>query len=261
MSSKIADAIQKTINEVPVLAKTERNAFAKYNFVGIDRFYETIPKIAVKYGLSWWLSTDEVAQVGDNTLMFKFSVHMAHVDGDIIHDFAKVTVPHPLQGAQTAGSAASYAEKIFMRTAFKVQTGEDDADATDPKETSLSKKGSTEPQRKVRTANSGPETVVPATSTKAAKDPFDLSDTSDIDHIERMNADAKPVFRKPTAGNWGIVATAFQEFIPLCTDLSTLKSFYDDNLGVLEAMKAEAGATHKEVLALFTKTKQALKDK
>ena len=41
---------------------------------------------------------------------------------------AEMSILHPLQGAQTTGSAASYAEKIFLRTLFKIVTGEPDAD-------------------------------------------------------------------------------------------------------------------------------------
>jgi len=58
-----------------------------------------------------------------------YDFDLFHESGEIWENYDRINIWHPIQGAQTAGSARSYAEKLFMRTLFKVRTGEADADS------------------------------------------------------------------------------------------------------------------------------------
>jgi hypothetical protein len=65
-----------------------------------------------------------------------------HTSGDCLQNFSTITIVHPIQGAQTVGSAMSYVDKVFMRQLFSVATGEAgaDADETDPADVMLGEK-------------------------------------------------------------------------------------------------------------------------
>lgn len=132
---QIFDAILATQMAVPSLKKGDKNAYDNYYYVPIDDYYEQVAKLAAENGLSWTIREidfEPLPNVGKHgSLRFTFGFSLYHKDGYMLQDVSRFTVVHPVQGAQTAGSAASYAEKLFMRTLFKVVTGEQDADATD----------------------------------------------------------------------------------------------------------------------------------
>lgn len=134
----ILKAITDVTAEIPNLAKAEKNQHGGYNFVPIDKYYEVVGKAAAKHGLSWSLSEHEwehLPNVGKSGAMrFTYVARLMHSSGEEKENFSRLTIIHPIQGAQTAGSAMSYADKVFTRQLFKVQTGEQDADSTNPNE-------------------------------------------------------------------------------------------------------------------------------
>lgn len=134
--AEVIVAIIKTALAVPSLAKSERNDHGDYNYVSIDRFYDEVAREAMKNGLTWKareISGGTVATPKGpaSAYMASYEFDLMHANGFIWANFFSISIMHPLQGAQTAGSAMSYAEKQFMREVFKVRTGEQDADATD----------------------------------------------------------------------------------------------------------------------------------
>jgi hypothetical protein len=140
MPIKIAGAVLKTQADLGVLGKEDRNPFGNYNFVSIDKYYELVASAATRNGLSWFCqelgsSLSQVPTKKDGVSVtvakFEYMFTMFHVSGEAVPVYDRISIYHPMQGAQTSGSAASYAEKLFMRKAFKVVTGEKDADATD----------------------------------------------------------------------------------------------------------------------------------
>jgi hypothetical protein len=151
VSAKIAEALCKVISEVPALAKTEHNQYAGYAYVPIDTYYEKFARIAAKNGLTW--VTRETAFALHDVMAapekrhgpqqparprtmavttYAFDVYLAGVG--CLPGFGSVTVMHAVTGPQTAGSSASYAEKLFCRVALKAVTGERDGDAEEPHE-------------------------------------------------------------------------------------------------------------------------------
>ena len=134
--SNIAKAIVAVTSEVSSLAKGVKNQHGGYNYVPIDNYYTEVGKVAAKHGLTWVLkvvSFEHLPNLGKSgSLNFTYSVDLLHSSGDEKLNFTSLNITHPIQGAQSAGSAMSYADKIFMRQLFKVETGEQDADATNP---------------------------------------------------------------------------------------------------------------------------------
>ena len=118
----ITEAIINASSKMPTLGKHERNAYGKYDFVSIDQYYEKIPAIVAEAGL-FWRVREEAFQIAGDKIIYTFAFDLFHKDGTILPSYGRITVIHPIQGAQTAGSALSYAEKIFMRTTFKIVTG------------------------------------------------------------------------------------------------------------------------------------------
>jgi len=109
------------------LVKDMQNEFAKFKYVPIDSYYAAIPPLALKHGLFWRCRETEVGGEG-KTFKFQYSFDLIHEGGATVEGYDIVTIYHPAQGAQSSGSARSYADKLFMRTAFKCVTGEKDSE-------------------------------------------------------------------------------------------------------------------------------------
>lgn len=134
MSKEINTAIAMVMGEVGMLGKGDINKHQNYAFVSVDSYYKALSPIMSKHGLSFSLNETKFIihpMVGKApAIEIGYSVRMMHASGETIPDFSSVTILHPIQGAQTAGSAMSYASKVFARQMFLVQTGEEDADST-----------------------------------------------------------------------------------------------------------------------------------
>lgn len=227
---EIAEAIINITKEVPSLAKTEDNKFARYKYTPIDGYFEKIPKLAAHHGLFW-----RMRQVGfeqyQGGVEYTFCFDLIHKTGAMLPEYSRITIIHPLQGAQTAGSAFSYGEKIFMRSTFKIVTGEEDADATDAQ------------QVKPRTKTKVPDNVVPI-----APVPVVASTPS----IASSNGAA------PDNAELGLMAQTMQEFLPLCASMEALTEYWNDNTGALNTLKANAPDLYKKVRGAFTAKKEEL---
>lgn len=117
----------------PSLKKGERNEGAGFNFVGIDTFYEKIAALALEHGLIWKTVEEGIELMPTHTgelvcaQKFRFDLMDAET-GDVDEGYSHLTILAPFSDAQTAGISLSYADKAFMRSAFKIVTGEKDAD-------------------------------------------------------------------------------------------------------------------------------------
>lgn len=141
-AKEVIESIIKTSNELGSLRKEAENVSGPrhYGYVPIDTFYEKVAPIARSNGLTWKareVYSGLVEHMGSrgttNALLVTYEFDLLHgPTGTIWGNFYRMSIFHPLQGAQTAGSAISYAEKQFMREVFKIVTGEQDADASDP---------------------------------------------------------------------------------------------------------------------------------
>lgn len=227
VSPQIVKALFAVMRVRPTLGKDSENKFQHYNYVSIDAYYEAIPALAVASGLFWSISEQSCEAIG-NTVRNRYSFDLFHEEGDHCPNFALVTIVHPVQGAQTAMSAAAYAEKWFMRTLFKVPTGEQDADATD--------------QGLVTIADYGPPDIA--------------------DDETPMNGKL-PTYDAPgDPSQWPKVTGMIVNTITLfCESVADLKEFKAINTSVLTRMKKDAADEYEMVKAAFTERANQLKMK
>ena len=133
MRPETIKAIIATREQVGSLGKSAMNPHGRYKYVSIDTYYEKVAATAAKNGLSWIASERDFQIMPDvgktGIIKATYNVALMHEKGDYIDNFTTLTIIHPIQGAQTVGSAMSYLDKVFMRQLFSVATGEKDGDA------------------------------------------------------------------------------------------------------------------------------------
>tara|TARA_R100001086_G_scaffold226362_1_gene144980 strand:- start:212 stop:850 length:639 start_codon:yes stop_codon:yes gene_type:complete len=127
--SKINSAIATAMGQVQKLAKDERNAHGNYSFASIDKFLDLCRPIMAGHGLHVNISGlgAETFMAGSNKLWCKFSyvIKTCHESGETTGE-SGMDVLMPLTGAQTSGSAQSYALKQYLRGLLLISTGEKD---------------------------------------------------------------------------------------------------------------------------------------
>jgi hypothetical protein len=140
----------------------------------------------------------------------------------VIEAFSVISILHPIQGAQTIGSAMSYVDKVFMRQAFAVATGEKDidADATNPTDLDI----------------------------KPAPKPVAKS-------VE------KPIELPGEEGDWNTLEQIFIQFIPTAKTYDELKEFWntDTNTNALNHLKAGSPDQYARVVEAFKSRAKELK--
>jgi ERF superfamily len=128
----IIEALLKVRKNVPALPKDTVNPHARYKYAPIDAYYRTIKPIATDAGLAWRAREVGYEFLADvNRYRGSYVFDLFCLDGNVAYGYMSVTIVGNNQGAQTTGQLFSYAEKVFMRAAFGVETGEEDADAQD----------------------------------------------------------------------------------------------------------------------------------
>ena len=138
MKPETIKAIIETRTKVGNLGKAAFNPHGRYKYVSIDTYYEKVAAAAAANGLAWVANEtkfDLLPDVGKTGIIrATYAVTLMHSSGDYLPNFSTITIVHPIQGAQTVGSAMSYLDKVFMRQLFSVATGEAgaDADETNP---------------------------------------------------------------------------------------------------------------------------------
>lgn len=235
-SVDVAKAIIATTRAIGTLGKAAVNQHGGYSYVSIDRFYESVARIAADNGLGWTLREVEfhlMPQIGKTgAIRVCYEVDLLHESGWRIPAFSQISIIHPIQGAQTVGSAMSYADKIFMRQTFKIVTGEKDIDADETDNRAL---------------DLGPTNPAPKVSV-------------DIDPPAPANGNAVPKIAVPgEEANWDAVEEIFKNFIPNCHTTDGLKEFWSENIKAIEALKEGHPKMHKRVVELFTNRKNELK--
>jgi hypothetical protein len=134
--AKINAAINAAMGQIEKLPKNETNAHGGWSFAGIDDFLDLCRPICTAHGLHPQVDSvgTETFSAGNAKLWAKFSykIGMGHVSGEKT-DPVGMDVMLPLTGAQTSGSAQSYAVKQYLRALLLISTGErDDPDFHQP---------------------------------------------------------------------------------------------------------------------------------
>ena len=278
----IAEAVLAVQMSLGTLGKEDRNQFQNYNFVSIDKYYEVVARAATQQGLSWFCqeTSSEIVNFGEGkgAIRFEFAFTMFHISGQVVPVYDRISIYHPLQGAQTSGSAASYAEKLFMRKAFKVVTGEDDADAVDqsfsldetfdqdtknnpepeggessPGNTQRSPEPEKEPEKETVVAESEGATAPGDPPEEEAPVSSDITPTDYIEDMDLGKEGEVAVLREikdAASTDWGIVYQVFEEFMP--QEVGLTKKFWTENTKAIELLKEYDPKLHKKLVQMFT---------
>ena len=275
IAKEIAEAFFATALDISKnpLVKDVENKFANFKYVPIDAYYNAIPKIALKHGLFWRCREQQVTGEG-KTLFFKFSFDLMHKSGSGVEDFDTVTINHPAQGPQTAGSARSYAEKLFMRTAFKVVTGEKDSEffhETEPEDLSIPDgEGSNNDDDSLNLQ----QVKDLEKKQKKSKKLSDFQDEFRDDEEQQFNSTKDGVvIKEPNGiGGWDNVEDMIHTFMPRLNDMQGdnkrfknkqecvkgVNTFFRINRSLIEgAMTEKSPETFGRVMAMFKAAKTA----
>jgi hypothetical protein len=229
-SANIVKAVIKTRQDVGTLGKGALNPHGGYKYVSIDRYYETVADAASKNGLMWVVREEDItlnANMGKTgVLQARYMIDIYHESGEVIEAFSTISILHPIQGAQTIGSAMSYVDKVFMRQTFAVATGEKDidADATNPADLDIK--------------------PAPKLVAKPVEKPVE-----------------KPVDLPGEEGDWDMLEQIFIQFIPTAKTYDELKEFWntDSNANSLNHLKAGSPDQYARVVEAFKSRAKELK--
>jgi hypothetical protein len=126
----IANALFEIQSQIGALGYDSNNEFAKYRYVSIDKYYEKMRPLMNEAGIM--IIPDELeSSLSEDRKLYRavYQFTIMHKDGAVWNFPIRRSITLPFTGAQSAGSALSYVEKIAMRTIFKINSGErDDAD-------------------------------------------------------------------------------------------------------------------------------------
>ena len=140
MPPDIAKAIVKVMGDIKKLGKDARNDHGKYNYVSVDQFFDQIGKLLNEAGIftlvdecncetSIRTTVDSYGKEKSSAwLTSHYDIFIYHESG-VAHGPIKRTIQVSASGPQSYGAGISYVEKYFLRSLFKIPTGEQDADA------------------------------------------------------------------------------------------------------------------------------------
>jgi len=264
-------AVQKYLG---VLGKEAHNSYQDYSYATIDKYYEKIASVATEHDLSWFCQETAPAQIvnfgdGKSALLYTYQFTMFHGTGEVVPVYDRISIFHPLQGAQTSGSAASYAEKLFMRKAFKVVTGEKDADGLDqsfdmtiPNDDVLMDTIELPPaniEKAPEEPEPAPEKVSPVSKDPSPKAPAPMEKTgtgenpNPADYVI-TDEDGTTVLKEieePAIADWNLVFNVFETFLPDCKSMKDTKEFWTKNTKAIELLKDGDPKAHKKLVAMF----------
>ena len=124
----IANALFQIQEAVGTLGYDSDNAYAKYKYVSIDKYYDSIRPMMNDAGIM--IIPDEMeSSISDDRKLYRavYQFTILHKDGAVWNFPIRRSITLPFTGAQSAGSALSYLEKIAMRTIFKINSGDKDS--------------------------------------------------------------------------------------------------------------------------------------
>lgn len=275
--SVVAKAIIATKVAIGTITKDANNPFHKYKYVPIDAYYEHVASKAAENSLTWRTNLVDLQVFSEGVddrgrptsiLRFHFAVDLFHADGVVVHGWQNIIILHPVQGAQTTGSALSYAEKLFMRTTFSVTTAEDDTDGKNTDFQTRAFPANRPPGPPPRTAQPAPpprpaRAPAPAESVGASPHHPAISDVAAEIVAGMDEATNTPVLAAGALleGKWDMVSQIMTTFLDMCPTTPALVAFWKNNFAAMEALQQGDPALYEHTLAAFKARRAALEAK
>lgn len=138
MPAEVAIAVAEVMKRIAKLDKTETNKHGGYRYASVDDFYEMVRPLLAETGLV--IIPEELSTSSLNTttangtrtwlvIKYDFTLNVGGVEWEFRPK--RTAMADSSMGSQAFGAAASYAEKFFLRSLFKIATGEPDIDAAE----------------------------------------------------------------------------------------------------------------------------------
>ena len=257
MSKEVHDAILAIRKSVPSITKDEENKHGGYRYVSIDQYYASVASVATAQGLVWRTRQTDFefipnqGKLKDRTFIKATFAYDVSKGATSIQDYMTVTVAAPFDGPQVTGVLYSYAEKVFMRVAFCVQTGEQDADAIPPERGGFAGFFPDMPPP--------PLDVVPPVVHPLDDNPPD-DDSGDRDLMGDAEKELFPIVkgglpiadtRKINADAVGTIEEIFKVFMPTVKNAKALRDWHTENLAAKEKVKALDPEAGERISKLF----------
>lgn len=266
---EIIEGIKTIRGKVGSIQHDSENKHGGYNYVSIDTYYEKVARLANEAGLVWRTkekSFDLIPNQGKDKnrtyakATFNYSLYAGAMAAE---DWMEITIIIPIDGPQTTGSLYSYADKVFMRVAFCVVTGEKDADAM-PQEDMLT------PPAIVQASQTG---SILDQVTAPAQVPHD--DDGVVIDLPPGQAAIAPTFKdslpivdtkkiEPTEAGRKAVETVthiFKVFLPKVTSVAKLDDWYAENLAAVEKADKAVPGSKAIIVGLFRDRRGAISGK
>ena len=139
MPPEIAAAVCVVMGQITTLSKDERNKFQNYDYVSVDQFYALVGPLMAEAGIFTMLY-EKSMDVGERKttsdrgdtkasvwLSACYDVWIYHKSGAAFGPVER-SITVPASGAQSYASAISFVEKYYLRSLFKIPTGDGDED-------------------------------------------------------------------------------------------------------------------------------------
>ena len=142
MPPEIAKAIVVVMGQIKRLEKEGTNSFQRYQYTSVDQFFEAVGPLMAEAGIFTLAIESEMEVEKRETtddqgrtktamwLLATYDIWLFHATGSSFGPISR-SIQVPASGAQSYASAMSFVEKYFLRSLFKIPTGDADADADD----------------------------------------------------------------------------------------------------------------------------------
>ena len=142
MPPEIAAAVVAVMAKITPLSKDATNSFQRYDYVSVDQFYALVGRLMAEAGIFTVLyeksmvvgerkTSDDRGNVKTSVwLSAVYDVWLYHKTGAAFGPVER-SITVPASGAQSYASAISFVEKYYLRSLFKIPTGDGDTDQDD----------------------------------------------------------------------------------------------------------------------------------
>lgn len=132
--SDLRQSICSVMSKIQRLDKADKNVFGKYDFTSVDDFKDHMRPLLASSGLEIGMNETECEittlddKKGTALARFTYEFTINHVSGESAPAEARTVIVQYI-GAQTAGSAQSYALKEYFKSRFHASSGDTEAEA------------------------------------------------------------------------------------------------------------------------------------
>lgn len=239
---EIVEKILECRRAIKALGQDDFNPHGGYKYVSIDKYYTAIARTLTEKGLVWrcretlFELVPNQGKSKDRTYVKSSMNYDVMVGQHMASDYMKITIVQPIDGAQTTGQLYSYADKVFMRVAFHVATGEKDESPA------IVDGDGGKPEPMV----SGVDDILEPQGNEAHQRPEETPHDPDTGVVVELGEDQKelapkmkgglPVLdtRKVEQDAVNTIELIFKTFMPLVKTKSALADWHAENLAALE---------------------------